>query len=160
MSTEAREYIENKIIRKVWDATFRQGGEKPNYTKQTQFLVCIDPETLGIEKIYESIQEMEYDTESVNLQPILNKYFKGLYKRPTVCGFIVVPFHRKELRHSIEKFQEVINMKAIDRVLNMKMQMVRDKVYSKNYQAKKAYYSVFNTILSTYTNNTDYEIKF
>ena len=160
MSTEAREYIENKIIRKVWDATFRQDDQKPNYTKQTQFLVCIDPETLGIVKIYESIQEMEYDTESVNLQPILNKYFKGLYKRPTVCGFIMVPFYRKELRHSLSQFKEVINERAIDRVLNMKMQMVRDKVYSKNYQAKKAYYSIFNTILLTYTNNTDYEIKF
>ena len=160
MSQETRDYVEKKIVRPVWNATFRFKDEKPKYKKQTQFLTCIDPESLKILKIYESIQEMEYDTDTKNLQPILNRYFKGLYKKPTICEYIVVPFYRKELRYSLEEFKETISKRAIDRVLNMKMQKIKDKVYSNNYESKKAYYSVFNTILKTFTNNTEYEINF
>lgn len=159
MSKEVREYVEEKIIRDVWDATFRSEEEKPNYTKQTQFLACINPENLEIIKIFESITEMEHNTGSINLQPILNKYFKGLYKRPTICEYIVVPFYRKDLRHSIPEFREVISERAIDRVLNMRLQQIEGKIYNKSHEAKKAYYEIFNTILKTYTNKTKYEIK-
>ncbi len=160
MSQETRDYVEKKIVRPVWNATFRFKDEKPKYRKQTQFLTCIDPESLKILKIYESIQEMEYDTDTKNLQPILNRYVKELYKKPTFCEYIVVSFYRKELLYSLEEFKETISKRAIDRVLNMKMQKIKDKVYSNNYESKKAYYSVFNTILKTFTNNTEYEINF
>jgi hypothetical protein len=160
MSQELREYIEEKVVRKLWDATFRLADDKPVYTKQTQLLICINPITLELEKVFESIPEMEYDLQKVNLQPILNKYFKGKYKSPTICDYVVVPFARKHLRMQTDEFQNMIKEKAIDSILKKQHQEIGNMIHTKSYEAKKAYFGIFNTIIQTYTNKTNYEIKF
>ena len=156
-------YVEKKIKRPYWKTLPREVRKHPIYTPQTQFLACIDPNSYKLVKIFESIAEMQYDTNQKNLQPKLNRYFKNHYKNgdPTICNWIVVPFKKHEMEDiTLEQFHDMIKKRAIDKIIFCQMNRVKDNIESFTDEEKEKMFQFFAAAENPHPKAFDYEIQF
>jgi hypothetical protein len=141
MENKATTYVEKKITRSYWKTLPRVVGKHPFYTPQTQFLACIDPNSYNLVKIFESIVEMEYETNQKNLQPKLHRYFKNQHGKngsPTVCNWIVVPFKKNEMEDvTLEDFQNMIRNRAAEKIIYCQMTRIKDNMESFDNEEKQ-----------------------
>ena len=95
------EYVEKKRRkRRNWRTIKKERKKHFMYPEAPRHLLAaIDPITLKVVEMFDGIKEMEFATNRRNLQPILNRYFKGEFGKngsPTVCDWIMVRFEAEE----------------------------------------------------------------
>lgn len=161
MNEEVKDFIMLKLSNKLWHMEYRQENEEPKWNDKTTFFACINPKNHKIEKIYDSYQEIGYDLNVKSIQPKLSRYWNDKFKKtedPTIKEYIIVNFKLKDTKKSFIKFKEIIEQKAIDKVIQMQAGMIRDSLKSKHYIVKKAIFSTLKLINNPKTLRKKYEI--
>jgi hypothetical protein len=153
-------YIEKKTKKKNWNTIPREKKEHFMFKPKPQYLACIDPNTYKVLKIFESITDMEKDTNSRNLQPILHRYFINNRGTPTICNWIVVKFKREEMEDiSMEEFQKLINKRAIDKIIFIQLQRIRENIDSFTQEEKEKIFQFNNNVEHPNPKAINYEIQ-
>ena len=147
MKKELEKYIRK---RKYWRTKPREVNDHPIFRPKAKPLACIDPNTYKLIKIFDSIRDMEYDTNTKNLQPILYRYLRNKHGKngtPTIMNWIVVDFTEEEINDmSQEDFQELIKKKAIDKIIFAQLQRIRNNIESFTKEEKQIIFNFLDTI--------------
>ena len=155
-------YITKKV-KKNWNTIPREKKEHFMFTPKPQYLACIDPNNYKLVRMFESITDMEKDTNQRNLQPILHRYFRnnnGKNGTPTICNWIVVRFKKEELEDTtMEDFQALISKRAIDKIIFLQLQRIRDNIESFTQEEKEKVFKFLNNVESPNPKAIDYEIQ-
>jgi len=157
-------FINKKVNKKRnWSVQEKEKKEHFMFKPKPQYLVCLEPSNYTIVQMFESITQMEKDTNRRHLQPLLNKYFKGQLGKsgsPLICNWIVVKIQKEELIDiSIEDLQVIVRKRAIDNILFMQMQRIRDNMDAFTHQDKEKIHKFLINVESPNPKAINYEIK-
>jgi len=130
--SEAKKYIK----RKRWSTIPKEKKKHFKFDSEgaKQNLIAIDPNTYQIVRIFRGVYELEFATNRKNLQPLLHKYIRnklGKAGSPLLCGWIIVKIDDSDLENkSLEQLQKLVQRKAINKIVMIQMQRIRDNLKS------------------------------
>lgn len=156
-----KENVKEYVKRKRWTIKAKK-VQKPFHDSGKLF-VAIDPNTYKIVKFFKTIRELEHATNRKNLQPLMYKYLRndlGKSGSPLICGWIMVQYEEEEAEDkSMEEFQELIKRKAIDKILMMQLQRIRDNLISFTQGDKETIFKFLANTESPNTNDINLKIQ-
>ncbi len=157
--SEAKEYVRRKRWKTIPEVRkkhyqFDSEGNKQN-------LIAIDPNTYQIARIFRGVYELEFATNRKNLQPILHRYTRNILGKsgsPLLCEWIIIKIDDSELEgKSREDLQKIVQRKAIDKIVMLQMQRIRDNLKSFTQKEKELIFNFLNNAESL--NPKDINIK-
>lgn len=132
-------------------------------SKPSLNFIAIDPNTYQIVRIFKGVYELEFATNRKNLQPLLHKYTRnqlGKSGSPLLCGWIVVQLDDSELEgKSLEQLQKIVQRKAIDKILMIQMQRIRDNLISFTQKEKELIFKFLSNAESPNVNDINIKIE-
>lgn len=132
-------------------------------SKPSLNFIAIDPNTYKIVRIFKGVYELEFATNRKNLQPLLYKYTRNqLGKRgsPLLCGWIIVQLDDSEIGgKSQEQLQKIVQRKAIDKIIMLQMQRIRENLTSFTQKEKELIFKFLSNAESPNTNNINIKIE-
>lgn len=162
MENKVKEFVKTKVKRKNWRVKPREKKEHFMFKPTPQYLACLDPNTFALVKVFESIVEMEYDTNKRNLQPILHRYFRNKHGKngtPTICNMIIVRFKKEEMEDTtLEAFNQMLINRALDKIVFIQTERIRKNIGSFTNEEKEKLYKLLKIVESPVSKAEDYEL--
>jgi len=155
--SEVKKYVKRKNWR-----TISKVDLSISYPGAYQF-AAIDPTTYKFVKTFGSIRELEHATNRKNLQPLLHKYVRNILGKsgsPLFCGWILVPITDKDLKaKTLDDFQQIIQKKAIDKIIMMQLQRIRDNLDVFTYKDKEKIFKFLSNVEDPNPNAINFKIN-
>lgn len=163
INKDVEQLVKKKTKRKIWKSIEpRNPGEVLGFVPAPKYLACIDPNTYKLVRFFESVLEMQHDTNIKNLQPILYRYLRNTHGKngtATIGNWIVVEFMKEEMEDkTLEEFESMIFNKAIDKILFVQMQRVRENINTFTTEEKKKIFRFLNNVESPNPKAIDDEV--
>ena len=158
-----KDYVEKKAKAKHWRTKDRVVKFHPKWgDPKTQFLACIDPNSYKLIRVFTSIANMEYDTNSRNLQMKLYRYFRDHEGKGalTICNYIVVAFKEEDMENvSLEQFHKHIKDLALNKILLIQTRRIIENLEVFTTKDKNRIFKLMEAIEHPGTKLDDYEIE-